>query len=668
MMINKRSRCRVYFNEYNPLIGNAAYLPLTSGKLQAYAMTSEEIKRHYEFMPYLFHIDSLDNVLSHYEDPGVAAFSAAIWNEQLCLHAADRIKRRWPDCLIIFGGTQVPHHPVEYMQQYRFIDVAVRGEGEGPFKEVLQRYMSSRDFGGIPGVTWRSTASGEVEFNPDSSAFEKDLDVYPSPYLDGLYEDMLHSNDAFRFQAIIETNRGCPFACTFCYWGKGGLSRKYRFFSVERAAAELEWIGKNGIYFVYNADSNFGMHRRDEEIADVLVATKRKYGSPEKVVNLYGKNTDHRIYNIAKRLYQNGMHKGLGLSRQSMSPEALTQSKRSNIKMSVYKSLQEKFEADGIPTFCELIIGLPGETYDSFAAGISELLEASLSCQLIIVLCEIYPNTEMGDPAYQKKYGIRSKRNVSYGVHSVVQDERWVTEYIDYVIATESMPLEEWKRTGILTWTTMTLTSFRLGYYLLLYLQHRFGTRHIDFIQFMAEGRMKEGTGSIWRDELRHYEAFMNQIMEGRGRAVVLPEFGNIYWAIEEASFLRITDRAEQFYREMFDIAVQFLTSKGIAFEEEELNEALLYQRMCIPTPRPFFQTEHVFQYNFPEFFEDLSSRKAATLRREPQHLVVDEKDFELGKLRFAQERLLWGRRGGKFERAVRWQSVGTEILVPSGL
>ncbi len=658
MKIDDQGPGQVYFNEYNPFIGNAAYLPLTSGKLQAYALTCEEIAKQYEFMPYLFHIDTPLAILKQYDNPRIAAFSAAIWNEQLCLHVAKEVKTRWPGCLIIFGGTQVPHNPVTYMEQHPFIDIAVRGEGEEPFKEVLQRYLSSHDFSGIGGVTWRNRVSGKPEYNADMGNLAKDLDVYPSPYLLGLYDFLVQSRKDLTFQTIIETNRGCPFACTFCYWGKGGLSRKYRFFSLERVAAEIEWIGKNHIAFVYNADSNFGMHRRDEEIADLLVTARRTYGFPEKVVNLYGKNTDMRIYDIAKKLYLSGMHKGLGLSRQSMDQETLAKTKRGNIKISVYKSLQEKFEADGIPTFCELILGLPGETYESFSKGISDLLEASLTCQLIIVLCEVYPNTEMGDPAYIKKHGIISRQNVSYGVHSVVQDEKWVTEYIDYVIGTQSMPIDRWKEAGKLAWTTMALTSLRLGYYVLHYLHQRFGVEYIDFIEFLSQGKMRKGTASLWQEELGHYEAFMEQLIAGQGRAVILPEFGDIYWAIEEASFLRIANQSERFYKEMVDVVGQFLTLKQIGYDQQEVSEAVMYQFLRVPSIKASSKSEYVFQFNFPEFFEKMTSKNPINVTRELQRLFVNEEVKKMDKMQFAQERLLWGRRGGKFERSVGWEKT----------
>lgn len=653
-------RPRVYFNEYNPYIGNSAYLPLVAGKLQVYAQTSEAVRAHYDFRPFLFRIDQPKNILAEYESPAVACFSAAIWNEQLCLHVAAEVKRRWPECLIVFGGTQVPHVPTGYLQEHTFIDVAVRAEGEEPFRQIMDRFITSRDFANIEKVAYRHPDSGKIIVNLDSGAFERDLDAYPSPYIEGLYDELITAHPDIRFQAIIETNRGCPFHCTFCYWGKGGLSRKYRYFGIDRVVQELEWISRNKIGFVYNADSNFGMHRRDEEIADALVMLKQKYGYPEKIVNLYGKNTDERIFRITKKLFDNGLHKGVGLSRQSMTANVLANIKRANISLDVYESLQHKFEECGIPVFCELILALPGETYDSFAEGVDTLLNASLHSQLIIVLCELYPNTEMADPEYQAEHEIIYKRNISHGVHSKIQDQNWVPEYIDYVIGTKTMPVADWKRTGVMSWTTLALTGFRLGYYLMQYLQHQYGTRHIDFVRFISEERMSAASGTIWRSELERYDAFMEQIIAGKGRGIIEPTFGDIYWAVEEASFLRITDQADAFYEEMYNLTMEFLTSLGKTFDPEELRQVIQYQRMRIPTPEPSMVNEYQFSHNFPEYFESISTKDRAELVPTPQKLVVHQEDYDGDKARFAREKLLWARRGGKFEVEFTWYDTAT--------
>jgi radical SAM superfamily enzyme YgiQ (UPF0313 family) len=652
--------CHVYFNEYNPYLGQTAYLPLVAGKLTAYAQTDPAIAEHYHFEPVLFRIDRPDEILAAYEDPGVAAFSAAIWNEQLCLHVAREVKRRYPACLIVFGGTQVPHDPRGYMQEHSFIDVCSRGEGEEAFKQLLARLIDSREFSGVPNIVWRDEG-GALRHNADAPKQERDLDIYPSPYLEGLYEQLIADNPETRFQAIVETNRGCPFLCTFCYWGKGGLSRKYRYFSVDRVRAEFDWFGRHDVAFVYNADSNFGMNRRDEEVAQIMVETKQRYGAPEKVVNLYGKNTNERIYQIGKLLSDNGMHKGMGLSRQSMNPDVLDAIKRQNIKLSVYQTLQERFEKAGVSVFSELIIGLPGETYESLAEGIEELLSLSFGCQLLIVMCEVYPNTEMADPAYIEQHGLHIKRNRSVGLHSRELDASWVTEYIPYIVGTKTMPPSDWRRACLMSFTTMAMTGLRIGYYLMQYLRQRYGTRHIDFLRFLCEARMSLDTAPVWRAELGHYTDFVDQILRGEGRAVMCPEFGDIYWAIEEATFLRLTDRADAFYGELTAITAEFLDEQGVYYDVEELREAVRFQRLCVPSVDPSAVCgAQQFLYNFPQYFEALDRGQAVELEPRPQVVSVHHQDYRGDRERFAREKLLWARRGGKFAPDFSWHDSAT--------
>ena len=186
-------------------MGSLSYLPLVSGLLRAHAETSGVVKREYTFEPFIYTNDAPKAILDRYEDPSVAAFSSSMWNEQLNHTIAREVKLSWPECLIVFGGPQVPHHPMEYMKEQSWIDVCVRAEGEESFTEVLERFVDSDDFSDIPGVTWRG---GE---NEGERSFSRDLDIYPSPYLEGLFDDLVEKGGAAGFQAIVETNRGCPF-------------------------------------------------------------------------------------------------------------------------------------------------------------------------------------------------------------------------------------------------------------------------------------------------------------------------------------------------------------------------------------------------------------------------------------------------------------------------
>ncbi len=441
-----QSKIKVYFNEYNLLMGNRTYLPLVSGLLKTYSEESSLIRERYQFMPFIFHIDEFQKIVDQYSEPGIAAFSVMMWNEQRSLRVAQEIKRRYPNCRIIFGGAQVPHEPQEYFIKYPFIDFAIRGQGEQTFVELLTALVNEGSLRKIDGLSWRDPATGEIFFNPEEREFLKDLDHFPSPYLEGTFNELVETRKDLEFQAIIETNRGCPFKCTFCYWGMGGLRRKYSYFGIDRVAKELAWMGDHKIRYVFNADSNFGMHARDFEITESIIQTKKKYGYPEKFRTCYGKNTDAKIYKISRMMYENGLEKGITLSRQSNDDQVLINIKRGNIKISTYEHLQRQFNDENIPVYSELILGLPGETYATWVSGIEHMLSAGLKNQLFAYICQVYPNTDLGDPKYQKDFGIITKRIELNEIHASLRNERLVTEFEDIIISSQSMPLEELRK------------------------------------------------------------------------------------------------------------------------------------------------------------------------------------------------------------------------------
>ena len=209
------SKLKIQLHEFNVVCGAYRYLPYSTGLLRAYAETDPLIREAYEFLPFQYEMDTERGVWDKYTDtPDVAAFSVAMWNEQLNLTIAKGLKQTYGDrILIVFGGCHVPHHPKEYMEKYPFIDVCVRGDGEEAFRDILVRRTdkSFRDMEGIIDVTWR--VGDSINENPGKRPFEKDLDKFPSPYAAGLFDELVQNRKGGKngWQAILESNRGCPF-------------------------------------------------------------------------------------------------------------------------------------------------------------------------------------------------------------------------------------------------------------------------------------------------------------------------------------------------------------------------------------------------------------------------------------------------------------------------
>jgi putative methyltransferase len=573
----------VYFAEFNVLMGNVAYLPLVSGLLSAYAQRVPGITAEYDLMPFLFHRDIPDRLLEKYEEPSVAAFSVYMWNEQLSLYIAEKLKERFPECLVVFGGAQPPSNAVEYFHDHPFLDVTVRGEGEETFRDILSRAIGSNDFGGIPGIAWRHRETGACIINPEERVGPKDLDQFPSPYQEGVFEYLFTENSGLKFQAIIETNRGCPFNCSYCYWGKGGLSTKYRFFSLDRVKADVDWCAKHRIEYVFNADSNFGMHKRDYEIASYLVEAKRKYGYPEKFRTCFGKNTDDRIFETGLLLHRHGLEKSITLSRQTNCDEALRNVRRQNIRMSTFNNLQRRLNQAEVPVYSELILGLPGETYESWVRGIEEHLQSGLKNQLFIYLCEVYPNTELAEPEYRKRFRIKTKTISLTEIHGSPRGEGEIGEFQEIIIETGSMPHAAWRKSVKFGWMTMLLHSMKLGFFVLKYLVDRYGIAYTDIIKYICDSTMPAKAGEMLRRELSYFDAQLDRLLQGGGRGHIMQDYGPIYWDEEEAGFLRISEDLGEFYAQFLTLVRHFLTEAGISYDSEELAEAMAYQQMRIP-------------------------------------------------------------------------------------
>ena len=79
--------------------------------------------------------------------------------------------------------------------------------------------------------------------------------------------------------------------------------------------------------------------------------------------------------------------------------------------------MQRRFTRDRVETYSDMILGLPGETYDSFVNGIATLIENGQHNRIQFNNLSILPNAEMGDPAYQQRFGMVTVRSEIINIH-----------------------------------------------------------------------------------------------------------------------------------------------------------------------------------------------------------------------------------------------------------
>lgn len=364
--------------------------PLVSGYLQAYATTDDAVRAGWQFQQYTTSIKTpadqvIREILAIPAD--VYAFSSYVWNIGLVRKLAGQVRQARPQARILMGGPQVMHQGKRYLDQADELSAVCNGEGEATFTEYLRELIDETpDLSQVAGLTfYRDAELVTTAERPRISA----LDTVPSPFLTGLIEPKYS-------MSILETNRGCPYHCGFCYWGAATNDRVYRF-DEQRIRDEITWMSNNDIMCLYIADANWGMLGRDVDLSQHIADCAREHQTPSIVYFSAAKNKPQAVTKITSIFQDAGVVTSQPVSLQSIEPRVLDLVARSNIKLSAFAAVQEDLRNKGLSSYIELIWPLPGETLNSFQTGISTLCDND--AQTVIAYSHLLLNNT---PIYHK--------------------------------------------------------------------------------------------------------------------------------------------------------------------------------------------------------------------------------------------------------------------------
>lgn len=400
--------------------------------------------------------------------PAVVLFSDYMWSVTHNLAVSAEVKELSPDSVTIHGGPHAPSYPGDaetFLERHPEVDVLVRGEGEATIAELLAVLGSSpaetlRDgrLRDVAGLTYRQPgADGIVVVRTADRARTADIECFPSPYLTGEFSEI----DPARWRsATVETNRGCPYGCTFCDWGQATLAR-IRQFPLDRVFAELEWIAARGISEVFLSDANFGIYARDVEIAQRIADLHARYGAPRQVICSFAKNTVKYTTEIVRIWVEAGICAEGSVALQTTDPATLENVARTNIKIEKYDALAEEFRRHRLPIVTDLLMGLPGATVESFKADLQRCLDHDVTPRMMETV--VLPNSPMNDPAYRERFSIE-------------------TDDADIVVATSSYTRTDFDEMKRLRLLFRAFEHFGLLRHLFRWLQIEHGVRALDLI------------------------------------------------------------------------------------------------------------------------------------------------------------------------------------------
>lgn len=595
---------------------SSEYVPLGIGCIKSYLMAFSDYSDQIEVSLFKNPQKAIDNYLA--QRPGVVGFSNYSWNFHLANSIAREIKKTEPKTLIVFGG---PNYPLEdasrkeWFKKAEAVDLNIIGDGEQSFTEVFDFWCECQDIEalkrrGFDGC--HALVDGKLYKANDAIPRIKNLDLAPSPYLQGYFDEWLREE---MFIPMMETTRGCPFSCTFCEKGTNIWSKINRK-SMERFAAELEYVAQRypGKLLAL-ADDNFGMYEQDIEYSKAIARIIEKYDYPYFVSTNTGKNRQENILKAAEIL-RGALH--FTASVQSMDDEVLQNVKRKNIRYDVLLNAANQALSYDSTTRSEVIIGLPGDTLQKHKETIYKLLDAQIRILHVFTLIFL-EGTELATTVQRDLWRMQSRYRVNsgcFGMYSFGGKDILSAEVEEVCVASKTMPFEDYVECRMLTFTVGLFYSDLFLVEIYRFLENfgikasavvdrlhqnrkRFSSVLLDLYQQFEEATRAELWGS--EEELRSYltstrEGFERYILGDEGRNLIFTYRG-----------MALMSHMDEVIHEAFCFAEELLREVGesIYLEHAEYLEEL--KRFCIYRKRNVFDHRRSYRDRFNYDFESLA-------------------------------------------------------------
>ena len=519
-------------------------MPLQLGLIGAYCLKQHPDKQNIEIMKFTH---ELDKVIKE-NPPFILAASNYLWNIDLSYQMICKVKEKYPETIVVIGGPNYPdvyEEQVEFIKNFPQIDFFIYKDGEIPFSRLVGKLLENPDTEMVKKERINSVhtiVKGEPYFGELEPRLT-DLTVIPSPYTMGLMDKFFD----MKLLPAIQTNRGCPFLCTFCTEGGRYYTKVYKT-SFERKKEEIDYINKmvKTTKTLRITDSNLGMFKEDVEFFKYMAKLQEQTGYPEYIICSAGKNMKERILDCNK-LVKGAMR--LTASVQSLDDEVLKRIKRTNISLDDIMMLSDQVSDTDTHSYSEIILALPGDTLDSEKQSFAGLMKAGISNITQHQLSLIY-GTELASRESIDKYQLKTMyRPVQrcVGKYQFNKKDFHAIEIEAIAVANNTLPYEDYLESRKLFLTTglyyndrifgevhALLRLLNLNTWDWIEILHKNISKFPECIQDIYTNFIRETENEVWEspEELREYvtknldnyisgKIGGNLIYKSRGKAIV---------------------------------------------------------------------------------------------------------------------------------------------------
>ena len=548
---------QIGFLELSHVFANQAKLPYSTGCVWSYCRQNPIINSNYTFSAKDWHyvldenfsVDDTVEKLKHLDVLGVSYF---VWNVTASDNICRKLKQINPNMIIVYGGLGMPKHGrcQQFLTERPFVDVIVHNEGELVFENLLVAIAEGRDLNSVNGISTKDFV------NPLEQRV-KDITRMPSPYLDGLFDELMAVKDHnHNVEAIIEPSRGCPYTCTFCEVGDKFFTKVEKH-SLDKIFAEIDWVSDQKIDYMHIVDNNFGMFPNHMDIAKHIIKKRDDTGYPNALNIVWAKNKKPFLFDIAKTLQDAKLNKGVTIALQSMNPATLKAIQRPAPERSSLQDTISTLRRLKVPAYIELIMGLPEETPQTFKDGLYTLIDDFGYNEYInIYNLVVLPNTLMGDPEYLERYQMKTADTAPVFVHHDQATDKIMEETNSIVVSSSTMTVDDYIEMTV--WKWFMLATHFLGWTRLVAIElKKQGISSRQFYDNLFEYSINNDT--ILKSEYDITKDLFKKVLDKEipwGRKN--PDVSNIYWEYEESTALVIAQNKDLFYKQLTDYIKQY--------------------------------------------------------------------------------------------------------------
>ena len=463
--MNSKKPLRIFLGDltYDTIVLSTDSMPTNIGYIAAYSKKKFGNDVNITLFKY---ISDLEKIILE-NPPDILALSNYAWNYRISLEMFRIFKQMNSNGLTIFGG---PNLPLDMDSQTKFLkenpefDVYIPLEGEVGFSNILEKVLNFNSRENLKKQISEETIDGCILRKPNND-FQysptpirtKNLDDIPSPYLNGMMDKFFDG----KLSPALQTNRGCPFLCTYCVDGNTAVNEVNKF-SMDRVCSELYYIATHvpeTTKSMLISDLNFGMMPRDLEICDYIAKLQKEFDYPKQIHATTGKNSKERIIESIKRL--NGALR-LWMSVQSMDNDVLTNIKRQNISLEHTMALIPVIKEAKLRTMSEVILGLPGETFQSHIETIRKLLKSKIDF-IVVYTCMMLNGAEMNTPAERAKWEFKTKFRIIPRDFVKLRNGKMIMEIEEVIVGSNTLSFDEYVELRLLAFS-MYVTNAGIVY------------------------------------------------------------------------------------------------------------------------------------------------------------------------------------------------------------